>query len=95
METSTNRFIRCPVACVIWKYIVNIWQVMTHCYLMPRQWVFAQYVQGRSCFNIWGIGDCNIIGVCEMLSYLMENMGSRDILDDMAVLVVTICGDCF
>ena len=32
--------------------------------------------------NCCVIGDCNIIRVCEMLLYLMENMGSRDILDD-------------
>ena len=41
------RFIKCPIACTIWKYLSDVWQVLT-CYLRPQQWVFSQYVQNGS-----------------------------------------------
>ena len=47
LEDNTHRFIQCPVAQTIWKYISEIWQVLSRCYLRPKQWVFAQYVQNR------------------------------------------------
>ena len=45
MEDSTHRFIQCPIACQIWSYISQIWQVLSRCYLTPSQWVFAQFTQ--------------------------------------------------
>ena len=48
LEDSTHRFIKCPIACTIWKYLSEIWQVLTRCYLRPQQWVFSQYVQNGS-----------------------------------------------
>ena len=48
LEDSTHRFIKCPIACTIWKYLSDIWQVLTRCCLRPQQWVFSQYVQNGS-----------------------------------------------
>ena len=48
LEDSTHRFIKCPIACTIWKYLSDIWQVLTRCYLRPQQWFFSQYVQNDS-----------------------------------------------
>ena len=31
-----------------WKYLSDIWQVLTRCCLRPQQWVFSQYVQNGS-----------------------------------------------
>ena len=45
MEDSTYRFIQCLIACQIWSYISQIWQVLSRYYLTPRQWVFAQFTQ--------------------------------------------------
>ena len=45
MEDITHRFIQCPIASQIWSYISQIWQVLSRCYLTPRQWVFAQFTQ--------------------------------------------------
>ena len=36
LEDSTHRFIKCPIACTIWKYLSDIWQVLTRCYLRPK-----------------------------------------------------------
>ena len=44
LKDSTHRFIKCPIACTIWKYLSDIWHVLTHCYLRPQQWVISQYV---------------------------------------------------
>ena len=33
---------------MIWKYLSDIWQVLTRCYLRPQQWVFSQYAQNGS-----------------------------------------------
>ena len=33
------------IACLIWSYIYQILQVLSRCYLTPRQWVFAQFTQ--------------------------------------------------
>ena len=30
------------------KYLSDIWQVLTRCYLRPQQWVFFQYIQNGS-----------------------------------------------
>ena len=38
-------FIQCLIACQIWSYISQIWQVLSRCYLTPKQWVFAQFTQ--------------------------------------------------
>ena len=43
--SDIDRFITCPIMCIIWKYLSDIWQVLTRCYLRPQQWVFSQYVQ--------------------------------------------------
>ena len=48
LEDSTHRFIKCHVACTIWKYLSDIRQVLSSCYLRPQQWVFSQYVQNGS-----------------------------------------------
>ena len=45
MEDITHRFIQCTIACEIWSYISQISQVLSRCYLTPRQWVFAQFTQ--------------------------------------------------
>ena len=45
MEDSTHRFIQCLIACQIWSYISQIWQVLSRCYLTPSQWVFAKFTQ--------------------------------------------------
>ena len=31
MEDNTHRFIQCPIACQIWSYISQIWQVLSRC----------------------------------------------------------------
>ena len=36
LEDNTHRFIKCPIACIIWKYLSNIWQVLTRCRGIPR-----------------------------------------------------------
>ena len=45
LEDSIHRFINRPTVHIIWKYLIEIWQVLSHCYLRPQQWVFAQDVQ--------------------------------------------------
>ena len=35
LEDNTHRFIKCPIACIIWKYLLDVWQVLTRCYLRP------------------------------------------------------------
>ena len=45
LENNTHRFIKRLVAHSIWTYLSKIWQVLSRCYLMPQQWVFAQHVQ--------------------------------------------------
>ena len=39
-----HRLIKCHIAHIIWKYLLDIWKVLTRCYLRPH-WVFSQYVQ--------------------------------------------------
>ena len=36
LEGNTCRFIKCPITCIIWKYLSDIWQVLTCCYLRPQ-----------------------------------------------------------
>ena len=43
MEDSNHRFIQCSISCQIWSFISQIWQVLSRCYLTPRQWVLAQF----------------------------------------------------
>ena len=45
---TTRRFIKCPIVYTIWKYLSDIWQVLTHCCLRPQQWVLSRYVQNGS-----------------------------------------------
>ena len=45
VEDGAYRFIQCLIACSIWKYLSEIWHVLTGYYLVPTQWVFVQYVQ--------------------------------------------------
>ena len=65
IEDSTHRFIQCLIACQIWSYIFQIWQVLLWCYLTLRQWVFVQFthVDPKSEMEIvfWDIGDCVIV----------------------------------
>ena len=42
LEDHTHRFIKCPIGCIIWKYLSDVWHVLTHCSLMPQQWVFSR-----------------------------------------------------
>ena len=42
---DTNHCIQSPIACQIWGYVSQIWHVLSCFYLMPRQWVFAQFTQ--------------------------------------------------
>ena len=39
-------YVQCMIACHIWSYISQIWQVLSQCYLAPKPWVFAQFIQG-------------------------------------------------
>ena len=48
LEDNTSRFIKCPTMHIILKYLFEIWQVLTRCYLRLQQWVFAHYVQNGS-----------------------------------------------
>ena len=46
MEYSTHQFIQCLIACQIWSNCISQnWQVLSWCYLTPKQWVFAQFTQ--------------------------------------------------
>ena len=49
LEGSTHRFIKYPIMHIFQKYLSRIWQVLSHRYLRPQQWVFVQYVQ--NCLN--------------------------------------------
>ena len=61
---NTHRFNKCPIGHVIWKYLQEIQQELFSCYLMPKQGVFALYVQNcpnnklgilLQCLHYWGL----------------------------------------
>ena len=43
-----HRFFQFPITHMIWKYLSDIWHVLTCYYVKPQTWVFAQYVQNNS-----------------------------------------------
>ena len=45
MEDNTHLFIQCPIVSQIRGYISQIWQVLSWCYLTPRQWAFVKFTQ--------------------------------------------------
>ena len=47
MGNNTHKLIKVPTTCTIWKYLSNIWQVLTRS-LRPQQWIFSQYVYNDS-----------------------------------------------
>ena len=75
LEDCTHKFIKCPIACTIWKYLLNIWQVLTSCYLRSQQWVFSQYVQNGSNDEMEILFQYLRYWVCVMLSCLIIDMG--------------------
>ena len=36
LEDNTHRFIKCPIACIIWISLSDVWQVFTHFYSRPQ-----------------------------------------------------------
>ena len=48
MEDNTHRFINCPIVCDIWKYLSDVWQVLTRRYLRPHEWFFSHCLQNGS-----------------------------------------------
>ena len=45
LEDNTHRFIKCSVLLIIQKYSMEIWQILTHCYLRPQHWVLLKIFQ--------------------------------------------------
>ena len=49
LEDSTHRLIKCSTTLSIRKFLPEILQVLSRCYLICQLWVFGQYAQnGRS-----------------------------------------------
>ena len=39
LEDNTHRLNKYPIVCIIWKYLSDIWQILTRYYLRPQHWV--------------------------------------------------------
>ena len=56
MEDRTHHCVQYLIACQIWSYISQIWQVLSWCYLTPRPWLFAQFTQVDPKNQRWALG---------------------------------------